>query len=176
MNWRIFERKRLWPDRGTILLFYSRDWGHPVREPIFGRVSNWKPPEYKCRALLLQHPAWYVSCYKLLNGRRDSSVGIAMAYGLDGRGSIPSRARFFSAPQRLGPTQAPIQWVPGALPRGWSGRGVKLTSHVHLVPRSRMVELCLHSPICFHGIVLNELITGTTLSSFFFAFKLLNSD
>jgi len=32
----------------------------------------------------------------------------------------------------LGPTQPPIQWVPGA------GRGVKLTTHLHLVPRSRM--------------------------------------
>jgi hypothetical protein len=26
---------------------------------------------------------------------------------------------------------------------------------LHLVPRSRMVELYLHSPICLHGIVLN---------------------
>jgi hypothetical protein len=33
----------------------------------------------------------------------------------------------------LGPTQPPIQWVPGAL-----SRGVKLTTHLHLVPRSRM--------------------------------------
>jgi hypothetical protein len=32
--------------------------------------------------------------------------------------------------------------------------GVKLTTHLHLVPRSRKVELYLHSPICFHGIVL----------------------
>jgi hypothetical protein len=34
----------------------------------------------------------------------------------------------------LGPTQPPIQWVPGAL----SPRDVKLTTHIHLVPRSRM--------------------------------------
>jgi hypothetical protein len=26
-----------------------------------------------------------------------------------------------------------------------------------------MVELYLHSPVCLHGIVLNELSTGTTL-------------
>jgi hypothetical protein len=38
----------------------------------------------------------------------------------------------------LGPTQPPIQWVPGAFfPWGQSGRGVKLTTHVHLVPRSK---------------------------------------
>jgi hypothetical protein len=40
------------------------------------------------------------------------------------------------------------------LPRGWSGRDVKLRTHLHLVPRSRNVELYLHFPIR-HGIVLN---------------------
>jgi hypothetical protein len=52
---------------------------------------------------------------------RDSSVGIALGYGLDDRGS---RVRFpagisilFTTASRtaLGPTQPPIQWVPGAL-------------------------------------------------------------
>jgi hypothetical protein len=33
-------------------------------------------------------------------------------------------------------------------------RGVKLTTHFHLVPSSRMVELYLYSPVSFHGIVL----------------------
>jgi hypothetical protein len=37
----------------------------------------------------------------------------------------------------LGSTQPPIQWVPRALSRGYSGRGVKLTTHLQLVPRSR---------------------------------------
>jgi hypothetical protein len=32
-----------------------------------------------------------------------------------------------------------------------SGEGLKLTTHLFLVPRPRMVELCLHSPICLHG-------------------------
>jgi hypothetical protein len=39
--------------------------------------------------------------------------------------------------------------------RGKSGRGVKLTAHLHLVLRTRMVELCLRSPICPHGVELN---------------------
>jgi hypothetical protein len=41
------------------------------------------------------------------------------------------------------------------LPGGLSGRGVKLTTHLHLVPRSRKVEPYLHSPTRLHGIVLN---------------------
>jgi hypothetical protein len=38
----------------------------------------------------------------------------------------------------LGSTQRPMQWVPALFPRGWSGRGVKFTTHLHLVPRLRM--------------------------------------
>ena len=54
-------------------------------------------------------------------GGRDSSVGIATRYGLDGPG-IESRwggGRDFPHPYRptLGPTQPPVQWVPG-LSRG----------------------------------------------------------
>jgi hypothetical protein len=40
----------------------------------------------------------------------------------------------------LGPTQPPIQWVPGN-----GRRGVKLTTNLHLTPRLRMVELYLHT-------------------------------
>jgi hypothetical protein len=53
---------------------------------------------------------------------RDSSVGIALGYGLDDRGSrfrFPARTgNFFlhyRSRQTLGPTQPPIQWVPAAL-------------------------------------------------------------
>jgi hypothetical protein len=47
---------------------------------------------------------------------RDSSVGTAKDYGLDGRGSIPSRDFFYSTTSRppLGPTQPPTKWVPEA--------------------------------------------------------------
>jgi hypothetical protein len=49
----------------------------------------------------------------------DSSVDIAMDYGLDGRGSIPDKGNvlLFSTESRpaLGPTQPPIQWIPGTL-------------------------------------------------------------
>jgi hypothetical protein len=35
--------------------------------------------------------------------------------------------------------------------------------HFHVVLRSRKCGLYLHSPISFHGVVLNYLSTGTTL-------------
>jgi hypothetical protein len=43
-----------------------------------------------------------------------------------------------------------------SIPSGKIVRGVKLTTLLRLVPRSRMVELYLHSPIRLHGVVLNE--------------------
>jgi len=46
---------------------------------------------------------------------RDSSVGIATRYGLDGPGIKLWWRRDFPHPSRLamGPTQPPTQWVPG---------------------------------------------------------------
>jgi hypothetical protein len=42
--------------------------------------------------------------------------------------------------------------------------GVKLTSHLYLVKRSRTVKLYIHSLICLHDVVLNELSRETILS------------
>jgi hypothetical protein len=63
----------------------------------------------------------------------------------------------YSTPSRpaLRPTHPPIQWVLRAVSLGVNGWCMKLTTHLCLVPRSRMAELYLHSPICLHGIVLN---------------------
>ena len=61
---------------------------------------------------------------------RDSSVGIATRYGLDGPG-IESLWRLdFPHPSRpaLGPTQPSVQWVPGHS-QGKRDRGVTLTTH-----------------------------------------------
>ena len=53
-----------------------------------------------------------------------SSVGIATDYGLDGPGSNPSGDEIFPSVQTgPGPTQPPVQWVPG-LSQGKSADGV----------------------------------------------------
>jgi hypothetical protein len=53
----------------------------------------------------------------------------------------------------LGTTQPPIQWVLRAVsPRVKWQVDVKLTTHLYLVLRLRMVELYLHSPMSsWHG-------------------------
>ena len=67
--------------------------------------------------ILFQFPFYFdiSSCYKDEPG---SSVGIATNYGLDGPGSNPGEDEIFR-PSRpaLGPTQPPLNWVPG-LSRG----------------------------------------------------------
>jgi hypothetical protein len=66
-----------------------------------------------------------------------------MGYGLDDWG-FESRQGLeiflFSTVFRpaVGPTQPLIHWVSRALSLGRNRRGVKLNTHLHLVPRSRM--------------------------------------
>jgi hypothetical protein len=68
------------------------------------------------------------------------------------RGSIPDRGnRFFLqrlCPDQLwGPTQLPVQWVPWVLSTGLRrDRGVTLTTHTHLMPKSWMNRSYTSSP------------------------------
>jgi hypothetical protein len=64
----------------------------------------------------------------------------------------------------LGPTQPPIQWVPGALSLGLKRLGVKLTTHLHLVPRSKNEwSYTSTPPVRLHGVVLKQKSSGTPL-------------
>jgi hypothetical protein len=66
-----------------------------------------------------------------------SSVGIANDHGLDGPGSNPGGDEIFHRSRpALGPTQPPVKRVPGLSPGVKCGRGVLLTVHPLLVPRS----------------------------------------
>jgi hypothetical protein len=46
----------------------------------------------------------------------------------------------------LGLTQPRTQWVLGLFPRGWRGRGAKLTTQLHLVPRSKNAWIYTTTP------------------------------
>jgi hypothetical protein len=94
---------------------------------------------------------------------RDSSVGIALGYGLDDRGyrvQFPTGmgAFLFTTASRtvLGPTQPPIQWVPWALSLGVKGPGREAD---HSPPFSAEVKNAWKStstpPIRLHGVVLS---------------------
>ena len=68
-------------------------------------------------------------------------------------GSVSGRTKDFSLLQNrllLAPTQPPIQWVPQGLPSSYFGQGVKLTTHLQLVPRLRVSGAIplLHSYAC----------------------------
>ena len=66
-----------------------------------------------------------------------SSVGIVTDYGLDDPGSNPGGDGIFRPfRQALRPTQPPVKWVPGLSHGVKCGRGVLLTTHPLLVPRS----------------------------------------
>jgi hypothetical protein len=66
--------------------------------------------------------------------------------GDPGRGKMIFPLAFVSR-SALGPIQPPVQWVPGVLSKGLKhGRGATLTTHPHLVLRSRMSRSYTSSP------------------------------
>jgi hypothetical protein len=66
---------------------------------------------------------------------------------VEGQGTESPWGRDFSHASRpaLGPTQPPVQWVPG-LSRRYSGRGVMLTTHPFWCRGYERVELYLYPP------------------------------
>jgi hypothetical protein len=95
----------------------------------------------------------------LITQRRDTSVVIVTGYGWTAGVRFLSGSRFFSSsqrPDRIWGTPSILSNVYRRLfPRGLRDRGVKVTTHLDLLPRSEMVELYLHLPIFLHDIVLN---------------------
>jgi hypothetical protein len=89
----------------------------------------------------------------------DSSIVIATGWTVGIR--TPVRAREFSLLNNVqtgsGAHPDSYQADTGDCYSGGKEAGdVKLTTHLHLVPKSKMMELCVHSPIRLHGLVLNQ--------------------
>jgi hypothetical protein len=61
-------------------------------------------------------------------------------------------------------TQRPVQWVPGSFPDGKHGRGGTLTTHFHLVPRSRRSRCYSASPPWFLYVIAEKLYFFYNLS------------
>jgi hypothetical protein len=88
-----------------------------------GQRDNWRSAD--CESALAKLRNGDKTVWAWPSGR-DSSVGIAILYGLDGTGIESRWGRDFPHPSRpaLGPTQLPIQWVQDYLGLKRPGRGV----------------------------------------------------
>jgi hypothetical protein len=88
------------------------------------------------RFCMLESPSYLLQVCTPERGS-GSSVGIVTDYGLDSPGLNPGGVEIFH-PSRpvLRPTQPPVKMGTGSFPGVKCGRGVGLTTHPLLVPRS----------------------------------------
>jgi hypothetical protein len=110
-------------------------WGH---NPTVNTNINFLKNDFHCGQMSVNKNKKRVTT----NILSYSVVGIVTGYGLDDWGvkvQVPVGSRMFSTSSRpvLRPAQYPIQWVPGALSPEIKRPGVKLTTHLQLMSRSR---------------------------------------
>jgi hypothetical protein len=134
MNREVCGSKWLW----YTLWYYSNIYLDWLRKPkrSFGWLSSEAfGPEYESGASKkLGHHWWGQIGAVKIKRNISSSVGIATGYGLEDFESRWGKNFYFSMSSRpaLRSTQSPILF-----PGGLSGRDVKLTTHLQLVPRPR---------------------------------------
>jgi len=124
-----------------------------------------------------------VYVYIYMGVDRDSSVGIATGYGLDGPG-IETRWPRFSAPVQTDPGAHPASCTmgTGSFPEVKSGRGVTLTPHPVLVAwsrKSRAIPLtpppigrtACTEPRCLYKVALLHASTKLVIIGYLYVFK-----
>jgi hypothetical protein len=89
----------------------------------------------------------------LLTHRTTHTQTSMLWVGFEPTNSVFNRAKTVHASDRAATVIGSIQWLPRAVSPGTS---VNLTAYLHAVPKSRMVELCLRSPISLYGGVLSQ--------------------
>jgi hypothetical protein len=143
--------KGWWYDTVTPYRPCSRHWRHLF---CINRLSSEfcsSSDEFMTSRRLCCPPITY-SCQEL--------VGIEAGYDLTGRPGFncPQCKNFLftMAPwPALGPRQLPTQWLPGALSPEFIGRGVKMTTHLHLVSGVTNGGAIPPLPLCLHGVTPN---------------------
>jgi len=117
----------------------------PLLQQIHVATEDSTLPKSEVRNVEVRH--WGSFSQTLCRIRGPGSIdGITTGYGLDGPGIESRWGRDFPHLFRpaLGPTQPPVQWVPGLSLGVKSGRGVTLAPHPLLVPwswKSRAIPL-----------------------------------
>lgn len=99
---------------------------------IYGIIVRYRQVSQKLTSLVIRNRR-----HSSIKRNSDYSV---LVYGLeDSEFEYRQRRGIFlfsrTSTQVLWPTQPPTQWIPWALSRGSDGRGVKMTTQFHVVPR-----------------------------------------
>jgi hypothetical protein len=109
---------------------------------------------------------WYITLQKKILRIRsqDSPVGTVTVCELEGPELIPGRGKIFLFPTAVRPTLYPTHPRSQSLFRviflGVKRPGRETDTRIHLVQKSRMVELFLHSPLCLRNVVFDLIKHG----------------
>jgi hypothetical protein len=149
----------------SFLFEFSFSWQRTVT--LLHNQMNWPVNIYCINSyiyFLIKNLYYYFfRIYVTINtyGEPGSSVSMVSGYALDDRtievrSLVGQRISSLTSVYRpaLGPTQPPVQLIPGVLSPGVkNGRGVTLTTHPHLVPRSTVSRsYTFSSPKCLRGV------------------------
>jgi hypothetical protein len=132
-----------------------QQWSNPQR--MVKQFSTL--PSQTLHILMTEQWAHSLTAQVRVQYTQDSSVGIATGYGPEGRGSITGRSNILFSAQRSGWLWDPPSFLSNGylmlFPRRNSGRSANLITHLHLVQKSRIKKLYLHSPTRLHSVMLD---------------------